>query len=507
MKLMKCISAGVLTACMTVSSSFAAVDNSITFTVNEDNEFRDVTMEMYGVGSEWLPSNSAYITNYAEGSGINRKFVSDMKEQGLSFEHFRMAGVTSTGYMWKENLGNISERKSYSIGTGNAVQMKSAFGVLELAKLADAFNPGKGTVAYTVNLLHESPESMADLAEYFYGDGKKNYNGGINWAQKRIAGGMVNPVNVAEWEMGNEYDFGIFSHMFINYKIYIQKCKEVIAAIRSVKPDAPIALTGDLMEGIKSNWDNAMLNELGNEVQYYVKHGYFAMDAAYANEMNFVETGEVLDKKFGKNKIGIVVTEYNAQGTLSVMEGSDAVAGGMGGCMYFAGGRAVADYLLRRIRQENILKANIFATNAGTSYSMYYLDTDGKYKLNAAAMTLAMFQKYGVGKAYESSVTDFDIGTASKISGAAIKTDDGMNLIMVNNSDDTDYYINFDFKKKYTVVEKEVMLPTEGGKLASNYKGKKQIDKVNEKFDDGKAADGYLVPKMTIMALRLKEVQ
>ena len=138
---------------------------------------------------------------------------------------------------------------------------------------------------------------------------------------------------------------------------------------------------------------------------------------------------------------------------------------------------------------------------------MYYLDTDGKYKLNAAAMTLAMFQKYGIGKAYESSVTDFDIGTASKISGAAIKTDDGMNLIMVNNSDDTDYYINFDFKKKYTVVEKEVMLPTEGGKLASNYKGKKQIDKVNEKFDDGKAADGYLVPKMTIMALRLKEVQ
>ena len=122
-------------------------------------------------------------------------------------------------------------------------------------------------------------------------------------------------------------------------------------------------------------------------------------------------------------------------------------------------------------------------------------------------MATAMFQNYGVGQVLNSSVTGFEMKKPSKISASAVKTDDGMNIILINNTNDTDFFVNFDFEKKYTAVEKHYITSLKNGTWAANYIGLEEIERKTEKVTDGKVLDGYVVPKTTMMAFKLKEVR
>ena len=209
------------------------------------------------------------------------------------------------------------------------------------------------------------------------------------------------------------------------------------------------------------------------------------MDSAYLREETFVKLGSFLDEHFGKGRLRIVVTENNAQGTLNLQEGGDSVGGsGWGACMYFGGGRGCADFLLRFWKNPSVAKTNLFATDDGTSYSMYYKDADGKYKLNAAALATAMFQKYGIGGVCESTLTGFEVGKASVISGGAVKTDDGINVILTNNTNDTDHFVEFDFENKYTVVEKQIIRAKNSSAFDANYIGVEQIERKTDGTGD-----------------------
>ena len=75
---------------------------------------------------------------------------------------------------------------------------------------------------------------------------------------------------------------------------------------------------------------------------------------------------------------------------------------------------------------------------------------------------------------------------------------------MVNNTNDKDIDIEFDFDKDYAI--KEIRKISAPNPQSVNYIGIQQISDVTQTFDDLKKADGYKLEKLSMVALKMKEV-
>lgn len=505
-KKVKCVVA-VTMSVLCLASNVSA--DSIRFSVDTSKTQRTIGLEMYGTGGGFGVETSSTLAVDFPYSKINSKLVNDLKKAGLSFGFYRAADVTSTGYRWKEAIGSVVDRdvnanvaRLYNNGI-------SSFGIAEQAKLVQTFEGKEGMINFTINMVEENPIDAADIAEYCYGDGTVNYNGGVNWANVRKSHGIKDPINVFAWELGNEYDAGSRVHMFINSEMYVRQCKEYIAAIRSVKPDAKIAISAPMLsstyESKASLWTYNALMELAPIIDYVVIHGYVTMGLAYNRDKGMLAMAEELETMSG-GRIKIINTEYAAQGTLSEKEGTDQTAWGYGACIYFEGGRTVADALCRGVINKYIACTNYFAASDGTGYSICYYDTtDNKYKPNASGQALSLFQQYGKGELVEFNLEGFELGKKSDCCAIAVKDKDGyLNLIMVNNTNDKDIDIEFDFDKDYAI--KEIRKISAPNPQSVNYIGIQQISDVTQTFDDLKKADGYKLEKLSMVALKMKEV-
>lgn len=499
-----------IVAMITVLSTFSLVSaDAVKLTADTSKTIRAIGNEMYGVGGGFGVETSAAHIIDSGNSKLDFKVIEDLKTAGLSYGFYRAADVTSTGFRWKQSIGNITDREvnancsaMYNIGI-------SYFGVAEQVKIAQAFDGKDAKINFTINMVEDDPMDAADLAEYFYGDGTVNYNGGINWAEVRKSHGIKDPVNVFAWELGNEYDAGARVHMFINSDIYVQQCKRYIAAIRSVKPDAKIAVSAPMhsytYESRESYWSYNALLELAPIIDYVVIHGYVTMNEAYKRDKSMLAMANEL-KTISGGRIKIINTEYCPQGSLSEKEGTDATAWGYGACVYFDGTRTVADNLCRCILNENIVCTNYFAASTGTNYSLCYLDeADNKYKPNASGLALSLFQNYGKGNVVDFTLDGFTLEKKSDCSGVVIKDKDGyLNIILINNTEDKDIYIDFDFDKDYAICEtRKISAPFPH---ALNYTGISEISDVTEKYDSIEKTDGYELEKLSLVALKMKEI-
>ena len=484
-----------------------AQNSTLKLTADPDSTVRSIGLEMFGVGGEWgLGASGALVVDFPHNS-INTKLVNDLKENDLSFGFYRQAGASSTSYRWKNSVGPVTQRQS-SIGASSLYSVGiTSFGVSEHVKLARAFEGDNAIINYTVSMVEEKPEDIADLAEFYYGDGTVNYNGGTNWAKVRMQNGIKDPVNVYAWELGNEYDASQTVHMFINSDMYVQQCREYIAAIKSVNPDAKIAVPAPMLsaavEGRESYWTYNALLELEPLIDYVVIHGYVSIDNAYKRDKEMLVMADEL-KTISGGRIKIINTEYNAQGTLSEKEGSDATAWGYGSAMYFSGARTVMDAMCRNIKNPEIVSANYYSASDGTSYSLCYLDSDNKYKLNATGYVLSMLQNYAAGDVVDFSLDGFELNKKSECSAIVVRDSDGyLNVILLNNTDDKDFYIDFDFGRNYELYE--IQTVSADKPHAMNYIGINEITRDVTVYETPVKAGGYELKKLSFAALKLKE--
>jgi alpha-L-arabinofuranosidase len=197
---------------------------------------------------------------------------------GLPLPLNRACGTESHQYQWKKTLGTMAQRSPIQLWKWGK-PIKLGYGLVEWITSTLAIDPD-ATFGFVLNMHLDSPQDAADLVEFLTGDAATNPNGGENWAQKRIDLGIAMPVNVAIWELGNEYDHT----NALPVDEYVAKCKPYIEAMKQVKSDLHFA---SLASGSPWNttrhpsmdqwrsWHRTVLKELGPSIDYLVFHPYY----------------------------------------------------------------------------------------------------------------------------------------------------------------------------------------------------------------------------------------
>lgn len=197
---------------------------------------------------------------------------------GLRLPLNRASGTESHQYQWKKTLGTMAQRSPLKLWKW-VKPIKLGYGLVEWIQSTLAIDP-HAIFGFVLNMHLDSPQDAADLVEFLTGDAKTNPNGGENWAQKRIDLGISKPVNVAIWELGNEYDHT----NALPVEAYVAKCKPYIQAMKQVKADIHFS---SLASGSPWNtkrhpsmnqwrhWHRTVLKELGPSIDYLVFHPYY----------------------------------------------------------------------------------------------------------------------------------------------------------------------------------------------------------------------------------------
>ncbi len=243
-----------------------------TIEINESVSIKPFTRELFGYNFDWNTMQSLMVE--AGSGGMDPKIASLLS--GLRSPLNRMSGSESQTFHWKETLGPLQERKEQVLYEG-AVPTKIKFGIVEWIQLMQSID-SKAAFVWCVNLATEQPTDHADLVEFLTGDPKRDANGGVNWAQRRVDLGIKNPVRVAIWEIGNEMDWGKDR---MSVEQYIEAARKAIQAIRFVDPMAKIAVLSKTAPwepgGEKTwyHWHQAVLKALGTQIDYVVFHCYY----------------------------------------------------------------------------------------------------------------------------------------------------------------------------------------------------------------------------------------
>ncbi len=458
-------------------------------TVYPDKVIKTTTKDMYGINYEWgLPeSTGLLIENTCE---VNPKAAEGLK--GMDFPLNRMAGSSGQQYLWKEHVGPI-ESRSVTLGTNTVI------GPLDWINSVRAID-SEAKFIYTVNMRSDSFENLADLVEYFSGDGSVNISGGVNWAQERIAAGYEKPIDII-WEIGNENDYSLPN---VTVDEYIEYSKKYIDIIRRVDPDAKIMCFASTqinasIDDTKLNWHRQVLSKLGNDIDYIAYHSYYGLGNATRpiNGLEYIER-DIVDIT-GSDRIKIMITEHgpwitiNGSGTPSAE--APRILASISGAANFA------EYVIRMMRRPLVAGATQHALGL---YPWAIIHNNGEVIYPSVVGDVnQLLIDYTVGESLDFELTGYDTtknASAVLVCGAT-KTDDGINIVFSNRSED-DYNININLDGYY-LSESRVIAGNEP--YANKVDNPDAVPVVNNQYQSKEQVKSYTVPKLSVVGLKLKK--
>ncbi|MBS1368865.1 MAG: hypothetical protein HPZ91_02810 [Lentisphaeria bacterium] len=172
---------------------------------------------------------------------------------------------------WKQASGPVEARVSHKQAAWAPARIQIT-GPLETVRAILAADPQAQFDMLVSVGDAECVKQAREIAEFFTG------NASTEWGKKRAEWGLPEPVRVAIWELGNETDWNAQK---LTPEAYVRSCREVMAAIRSVDPDAkfaPHAATAPWHETQSKHWKEwhrAVLAELAGEIDYFAFHPYY----------------------------------------------------------------------------------------------------------------------------------------------------------------------------------------------------------------------------------------
>lgn len=474
---------------------------ALSLEVNEDKEIRYVPPEFFGVANGWGDEVNKGVTIADLNGNISDKYTGMWEKYDIT--QWRKAGGYSNIFQWKSAIGPKNERQSQQMVKSYNYVIKE--GLDEWIKGSLKINKDMSFV-YAVNMDTDTPENAADLVEYLRGDGKTNYNGGINWAKIRIQNGIPDPVRVDIWELGNELDL-IKENGVPTWSVdrYISESKKWISAIRSVDPDAKIAAhvyTNDF-EAVGNEWHRTVLMELGNDIDYMVVHKYFAPGTAYkVCEPMLDRVIEDIKNITGEDRIKVVMTEfgsaYRDQEEFKSFEASIQLEEAIG----------FSDFYNRCLVKPEVVGTNAWSFNIG--------DTNGwtwvlLYMYNGEIKPMVMMDAMQIYHDYVSrnTIVDFKLEgferqKASDTTCTVAKTEKGLNIVFSNLSNDS-VSVDMNFIKNYKLTHKRVLTGT--SLTAINYRERQECKAIDEDIYDDDIIKKFEVPKHSVTAITLEEVK
>jgi len=467
----------------TIPSITQAATISRDLVVDENTTIKKTDITMYGLNYEW---NGFGICDKVTAEP-NPAFVEGMKNYRFPFN--RMAGTSSTFYIWKDCVGPVEKRTPFY----QAKTISTIVGPLDWMKSVRTVDKNAKFI-YVPNLAKDSFENCADLVELFTSDGTVNYNGGINWGLKRKEWGMEEPIEVI-WELGNELDYTSETKWSVD--TYIEVCNKAIDIIRKIDPDAKISCHADTTVAAAASdstfkYHRRILQELGDRIDYISYHGYYPIGNVTRSMTGIQQISEDILSITGSDRIKIIVTEH---ATWVPNEVDWPLTHSMVGLVNSA------EFYLRMMHYPQVF-ASTYHCNGPKPWATYF-EEDGEIKPTAMSDLLELFMDYSLGDSLKSTLTGYESlkTTSTLLINGVSKTDDGINIIFSNRSEENDYLINMDFKHNYKLVETRVI--TGDNRASDNWYGKHEISIKTTQYDTNNVITSYTVPKLSIVALKL----
>ena len=477
--------------------------------VNESSIINKASRDLLGM-SHSMNRSQELLTVNPSSTEIRSDYYTFM--QGLPMPLNR--GGVGQHYLWKNTLGTMSERVGFTNPGFSSDPMN--FGIVEWVKSLLDITPD-GTVIWGFNMLQpNAAEDAADLAEFLTGDGTNNPNGGVNWAQRRIDLGIANPVKV-KFELGNELDWMGAQSWSIDK--YISESRQIINAVRLVKPDAQFALFaktapwagGTPPEGVWRDWHNKILQELGNDIDYLSLHPYYlGYSLDYVDKfINYLRDDIAVWKQGTGNlnpthDIKIYISEH---GIWPLRIDTDTYANSSYRTHNLEGALGTAEFISRMYHRPEIAMVTLHAFVAGPWYAINK-NSSGLFLSGVGEMMKVMNQALGknVVKSTVTGVyTDITQNDASFTVNAMSTESDGLNLVIINRDPRMKRDVSFQFEQKYKLVKKTVFT---GDSILSDNNTSSPIHLTTETVNDESQFNHIVIPdkSLVVLYLELKDI-
>ena len=503
-------------------------------TVNENNVLKTSSKNMLGINDNWG-------TNVLYTGGLTKTVLSDnykntVFSSGVSLNQNRMAGADAHAFYWKDSLGPLEERAN-----------GSNLGLVEWIKFNKEMNPDIA-LTFTLN-IHDSLENHKDLVRFLLlnpDDPNAVDSNGFNWAKYRVELGIKEPVDIKTFEIGNEVyynyvegcnDVGNVSDdvVIAGVENYIADCKEIIAAMKSVKEDinfsaATFSYTKRTAENTKA-WNQRLIEALYEDCSYFVHHEYYfdynffwITKQIKGRLLDIIEDLPVSEEEKPK----VYISEYGYWMERNLDNFNDGTS------LY--GTLANAKFLNFLMDMPYIEMANIHVTNEDVSSDEYWLSgwdlfrfyEDGKIYVTGPAEMLKIFNS-AVGNGESANVVESTLSKKSFLStnkylgeysnyidtstepenkdimnvSAHTTSDGGLNLLFVNSSETVEHKVSMSFKKSYKLHEVEILT----SESISDNNLPESSDKLYTKrylVNDTTTLSSYTIPAKSIVLLKLR---
>lgn len=494
---------------------------TLNLVVDESKVICHPTADWYGIsdgttGEVWGNANSYYEKDGKgpDGLKMNTEFVESFKNSNSNLSVARYGGTWANYADWKKSANkNWAYRQPYTAmywDIGYESAESDALTIVDFCKTFLAINKDI-EFHICVNMTTDTEIDVADLVEFLEGDGIINYNGGENWAQKRIEMGLEEPLKNVCYELGNEIEW---SHNIKRRdwtkENYVAVARRFIAAIRSVNEDAHIsALTPCAMWSRSgddwSEWHRYILMELGDQIDVLDFHAYNAYRQAYVTAITVKSVIEDIKNVTDSDRIKIFQSESSSSSNTGIRYGYKSLAFGIN----------ITDYYYRLMS----LPGDMFDGAAWHSITNYFRDVnnparddfaltvqqwDGSYINVPIGEARDFLSRYGVGESLQMELDGYVFDEPSWVSGAVVRQDGKINVLLTNLSEVNDYQINLEFNGKYKPVHSYVMTAP---KLTSVvYRTVNNIEIKETDYDTNEAIDKFLLKSKSMVCLQLEPI-
>ncbi len=504
--------------------------------IDEGTTTKSITTGFLGINDTWM-AGALYIESGNADLKLSDKYKNAVHSNGIPINQMRMAGADAHDFKWKESLGPLKER-------GNGAEL----GLVEWIRCNKELNPD-AELTFTLNIIRDSIKDHKDLVRFLMldpDDANAVDEDGFNWAQYRVDLGIKEPVKIRVFELGNEVYYNYVDGCTEGVEVpsaaagtgadaYISDCKEIIAAMKSVKSDltfsvADFSYTAATM-GSAQAWNSRVVNQLYQDCAYITHHQYFY-------DYNFYQLSQQLKTRLLDYISALPVAEdkkprvYMSEYGYWMDKSLDNLRVGTS----FSGTLTMAKYLNFLANTPYVELANVHVTNEKIStdaswpsgWDLFRYYDNGNIYATVPTEMLKIFNsalentvtgknviEARLGKTFWLSSNNYwanylnypdgEDTPAGLLNASAYKTKDGgINLILVNTSETVEHNLNITYQsgQKYKVVEKEVL--TSENLTDNNLPGSDNSVYVKRyTINDASEFKSFTMPTKSIVLLKL----
>lgn len=479
--------------------------------VDAEHIIKSVSNRMLGYNHDWYQSQIAIMEDEPNSLNIKQEYFDLLEEFQLPMTFHRMAGSDSQFFKWQWAVGDIDERIPQSTWAEPANIYR--FGPAEWIKSAQQLDPDAEFV-WNFNMRMDTVIEHADAVEYLTGNGLDNPNDGVNWALKRIEAGIVEPVNVIIWELGNELDFAKFTGQFgpDGVENYIQASKQTMEEVRKLNPDAKFAALAKSAPWDNYNdttewkeWHRAVLQQMGDEIDYITFHPYYLGYPISKMEQYLDAIRDDILSITGSDRIKVYLSEHSVwPETLpdKTWRESWFLTHALKGIL------GTAQFYNRMFQREEIVAASYHSFTSGPWGLIYKsAETERLYLTGISDLMKLLSESLGndVVEVTLSGEMTSPTDPEANLTINAMTTDHGMNLVIVNRDPELNRQITFSGLENYRVVKEKTL--TADTLLSHNTGTQEEIRVTTQDVEGQGAFQTYLMPAKSMTVIELETLQ